>query len=284
MAAGNKAFIVNRVGDFGFLLGILWAWWAYGTVNLTELTHLAGADPKILVTGIGLLIFCGAVGKSGQIPLHVWLPDAMEGPTPVSALIHAATMVAAGIYLLCRAGAIMTGDALNVIIWIGAATALYAGFCALPQKDIKKILAYSTVSQLGYMVAAFGLGSKLALTGGDAHAVHGAVNGGVAAAMFHLTTHAFFKALLFLGAGSVIHACHHEQNIFNMGGLARKMPITFLTFTLGLLALVGIPPLAGFFSKDAILALAREVRDGVRDRTGISLVPEPVLVGCSLDA
>ena len=258
VAAGNKAFIVNRVGDFGFLLGILWAWWTYGTVNLAELTARVGAEPQLLVTGIGLLIFCGAVGKSGQIPLHVWLPDAMEGPTPVSALIHAATMVAAGIYLLCRVGAIMTGDALTVVIWIGAATALYAGFCALPQKDIKKILAYSTVSQLGYMVAAFGLGSKLAMDGGDAHALHGAVNGGVAAAMFHLTTHAFFKALLFLGAGSIIHACHHEQNIFNMGGLARKMPITFVTFTLGLLALVGIPPLAGFFSKDAILYLALE--------------------------
>jgi NADH-quinone oxidoreductase subunit L len=203
------------------------------------------------------------VGKSGQFPLHVWLPDAMEGPTPVSALIHAATMVAAGIYLLCRVGAIMTGEALTVVTWIGVATALYAGFCALPQKDIKKILAYSTVSQLGYMVAAFGLGAKLALGGGDAHGAHAVVNGGVAAAMFHLTTHAFFKALLFLGAGSVIHACHHEQNIFNMGGLARKMPVTFVTFTIGLLALIGLPPLAGFFSKDAILALALESHAGI---------------------
>jgi len=149
----------------------------------------------------------------------------------------------------------MTGDALNVIIWIGAATALFAGFCALPQKDVKKILAYSTVSQLGYMVAAFGLGSKLALLGGDAHDV---VNGGVAAAMFHLTTHAFFKALLFLGAGSIIHACHHEQNIFNMGGLAGKMPVTFITFSIGFLALIGLPGLAGFWSKEAILALAYE--------------------------
>jgi len=258
VAAGNKAFIVNRVGDFGFLLGIIWAYWAYGTVNLEGLSSLAHSDAAILKTGIGLLIFCGAVGKSGQIPLHVWLPDAMEGPTPVSALIHAATMVAAGIYLLCRVGAIMTGDALNVIIWIGAATALYAGFCALPQKDIKKILAYSTISQLGYMVAAFGLGTKLALVGGDGVASHGAVNGGVAAAMFHLTTHAFFKALLFLGAGSIIHACHHEQNIFNMGGLARKMPVTFFTFSLGFLALIGFPGLAGFWSKEAILALAYE--------------------------
>jgi NADH-quinone oxidoreductase subunit L len=258
VAAGNKAFIVNRVGDFGFLLGIIWAYWAYGTVNIEELASLIAADGIMLKTGIGLLIFCGAVGKSGQIPLHVWLPDAMEGPTPVSALIHAATMVAAGIYLLCRIGVIMTGDALNVIVWIGAATALYAGFCALPQKDIKKILAYSTVSQLGYMVAAFGLGSKLALLGGDAHAAHGAVNGGVAAAMFHLTTHAFFKALLFLGAGSIIHACHHEQNIFNMGGLARKMPVTFITFSIGFLALIGLPGLAGFWSKEAILALAYE--------------------------
>jgi NADH-quinone oxidoreductase subunit L len=215
-------------------------------------------DPKLAVTGIALLLFCGAVGKSGQMPLHVWLPDAMEGPTPVSALIHAATMVAAGIYLLCRISVLMTAGALDVVLIVGVCTALYAGFCAITQKDIKKILAYSTVSQLGYMVAAFALGSQYAAAHPE-HAPHAAVSAGVAAAMFHLTTHAFFKALLFLGAGSVIHGCHHEQNIFKMGGLAGKMKLTFFCFICGYLALVGFPFLAGFFSKDAILYLASEV-------------------------
>jgi NADH-quinone oxidoreductase subunit L len=180
----------------------------------------------------------------------------MEGPTPVSALIHAATMVAAGIYMLCRINVLMLPDALNVIMWIGVATALYAALCAIVQSDIKKVLAYSTLSQLGYMVAAFGLGSMT-----DTHlhdtTPHTVVYAfGVGAAMFHLTTHAFFKALMFLGSGAVIHACHHEQDIFQMGGLRRKLPLTFWTFTIGVLALIGMPGLAGFFSKDAILLLA----------------------------
>ena len=254
--AAKKAFITNRVGDFGFLLGIIWCYAHFGTANLTELaTAVEGG--KVIATGIPLLLFCGAVGKSAQVPLHVWLPDAMEGPTPVSALIHAATMVAAGIYMLCRINVLMVADALTLIMWVGTVTALYAALCAIIQRDIKKVLAYSTLSQLGYMVAAFGLGS-LTVThdhgGGNVHEF--AVAAGVGAAMFHLTTHAFFKALLFLGSGSVIHACHHEQDIFNMGGLRKKVPLTFFTFTIGVLAIIGLPGLAGFFSKDAILYLA----------------------------
>lgn len=247
--ASKKAFIANRVGDFGFLIGIIMAFWAFGTVDLGEMRHAIESGTLDLntigaATGIGLLLFCGTVGKSGQLPLHVWLPDAMEGPTPVSALIHAATMVAAGVFLLCRTGFLMTVDALEVITWIGVATALFAGLTAIAQRDIKKILAYSTVSQLGYMVAAFGLGTTISW------------EAGVAAAMFHLTTHAFFKALLFLGSGSIIHACHHEQDIFKMGGLAKKMPITFFCFTAGLLPLIGTIFTSGFYSKDAILAVA----------------------------
>ena len=205
---------------------------------------------------IALLLFCGAVGKSAQMPLQVLLPDAMEGPTPVSALIHAATMVAAGVYMLCRINVLMVPAALNVIMWTGAATAIYAALCAVTQRDIKKVLAYSTLSQLGYMVTAFGLGS-LAQThtmAGQTHTI--LLAAGVGAAMFHLTTHAFFKALLFLGSGSVIIACHHEQDIFKMGGLAKKLPLTYATFTTGVAAIVGFPFLAGFFSKDAILYLA----------------------------
>jgi NADH-quinone oxidoreductase subunit L len=244
--AAKKAFIVNRVGDFGFLLGIIACYWTNGTVNLSQLgTH------HVASTMIPLLLFCGAVGKSAQLPLQVWLPDAMEGPTPVSALIHAATMVAAGIYMLCRIHVLMVPDALTVIMWIGTGTAVYAAFCAVVQSDIKRVLAYSTLSQLGYMVAAFGLGSL-----GDYEVSDKVIAAGVGAAMFHLTTHAFFKALLFLGSGSVIHACHHEQDIFKMGGLAKKMPLTFATFTIGVLAIAGFPYLAGFFSKDAILYLA----------------------------
>jgi len=259
-AASKKAFIVNRVGDFGFLIGIVMVFSYFGTFSLSFLAGEFHGDASLLdsasVTAIGLLLFCGTVGKSGQLPLHVWLPDAMEGPTPVSALIHAATMVAAGVFLLCRTGFLMTADALQVITWVGVATALVAGFTAIAQRDIKKILAYSTVSQLGYMVAAFGLGSLVALDSGESHG-HAIVTGGVAAAMFHLTTHAFFKALLFLGSGSVIHACHHEQDIFRMGGLRNRMPVTFWTFTIALLALIGTPFItAGFYSKDAILALA----------------------------
>jgi len=183
----------------------------------------------------GLLIFCGAVGKSAQFPLHVWLPDAMEGPTPVSALIHAATMVAAGVYMLCRVFFIFNAPALHVIAWVGGITALMAALMAIQQNDIKRILAYSTLSQLGYMVMAVGVASP-------------------APAMYHLTTHAFFKALLFLGAGSVIHVLHHEQDIWKMGALKNKMPVTFWTFLLGTLALCGVPPFSGFFSKDEIIA------------------------------
>jgi NADH-quinone oxidoreductase subunit L len=244
--ASKKAFIVNRVGDFGFLLGIVWTYWQFGTTNLTELAAAPAAGA--ISAAIPLLLFCGAMGKSAQMPLHVWLPDAMEGPTPVSALIHAATMVAAGIYMLCRIEFLMVAEALNAIACVGTITAVYAALCAITQRDIKKVLAYSTLSQLGYMVAAFGLGAL--------QTTEGLLAAGVGAAMFHLTTHAFFKALLFLGSGSVIHGCHHEQDIFLMGGLRKKMPVTFLTFTLGVLAIIGFPFLAGFFSKDAILYLA----------------------------
>ncbi len=260
--AAKKAFIVNRVGDFGFLLGIVACYWLNGTVNLTEL-----GDKHVFSTMIPLLLFCGAVGKSAQLPLHVWLPDAMEGPTPVSALIHAATMVAAGIYMLCRINVLMTPDALTIIMWTGTATALYAALCAITQRDIKKVLAYSTLSQLGYMVAAFGLGSLRGEGAGET-----AIAAGVGAAMFHLTTHAFFKALMFLGSGSVIHGCHHEQDIFRMGGLKAKMPLTFLTFTIGVLAIIGMPFLAGFFSKDAILHLALEKNHAVFAVLGFTVI------------
>ncbi|MEI6105372.1 MAG: NADH-quinone oxidoreductase subunit L [Opitutae bacterium] len=254
--AAKKAFIVNRVGDFGFLLGIIMCYWANGTVNLTEL-----GQHHVPSNLIALLLFCGAVGKSAQMPLQVWLPDAMEGPTPVSALIHAATMVAAGIYMLCRVNPLMEPGALTVIMWVGTCTAFYAALCAIVQRDIKKVLAYSTLSQLGYMVAAFGLGSTATyeLIDLPTHVVAA----GVGAAMFHLTTHAFFKALMFLGSGSVIHGCHHEQDIFKLGGLRKKMPLTFITFTIGVLAIIGLPGLAGFFSKDAILYLAMENNTGV---------------------
>ena len=260
--AAKKAFIVNRVGDFGFLLGIVACYWLNGTVNLTAL-----GDKHVFSTMIPLLLFCGAVGKSAQLPLHVWLPDAMEGPTPVSALIHAATMVAAGIYMLCRINVLMTPDALTIIMWTGTATALYAALCAITQRDIKKVLAYSTLSQLGYMVAAFGLGSLRGEGAGET-----AIAAGVGAAMFHLTTHAFFKALMFLGSGSVIHGCHHEQDIFKLGGLKVKMPLTFLTFTIGVLAIIGMPFLAGFFSKDAILHLALEKNHAVFAVLGFTVI------------
>jgi len=202
-------------------------------------------NPSLLggcATAAGLLIFCGAVGKSAQFPLHVWLADAMEGPTPVSALIHAATMVAAGVYMLCRIFFLLNVDALHVISYVGGFTALLAALIAVQQNDIKRILAYSTLSQLGYMVMAVGLA-------------------GETPAMFHLTTHAFFKALLFLGAGSVIHALHEEQDIWKMGALKKKMPITFWTFLVGTLALSGVPPFSGFYSKDSILGQALEQKN-----------------------
>src|SRR5881396_3622400 len=240
--AAKKAFITNRIGDFGFMLGILMVWSASGSVVFTEIasSKYLAMNPGFL-TAAALLIFCGAVGKSAQFPLHVWLPDAMEGPTPVSALIHAATMVAAGVYMLVRVGFIIQASqaALLVIAWIGTITAMLAALIATQQNDIKRILAYSTLSQLGYMVMAVGLASN-------------------EAAMFHLFTHAFFKALLFLAAGSVIVMLHHEQNIWRMGGLRRRLPITFAAFGAGALALIGCPPFSGFFSKDAILAVAYE--------------------------
>jgi NADH-quinone oxidoreductase subunit L len=261
--ASKKAFIANRVGDFGFILGIVWCYYSFGTVNISELGALAEAKFKageFIVAGIPLLLFCGAVGKSAQLPLHVWLPDAMEGPTPVSALIHAATMVAAGIYMLCRLEPVFAAApyALDVVMWIGVITAVYAALCAITQSDIKKVLAYSTLSQLGYMVAAFGLGRLNETQTYEGVTQTYLLSAGAGIAMFHLMTHAFFKALMFLGSGSVIHGCHHEQNIFKMGGLASRMKLTFVTFTLGVLAIIGFPMLSGFFSKDAILLLAFE--------------------------
>src|SRR5437899_2420510 len=241
--AAKKAFLTTRIGDFGFMIGILMVWMATGSVVFDDIVaHLSKitSNPGYL-TIVAILIFCGAVGKSGQFPLHVWLPDAMEGPTSVSALIHAATMVAAGVYLLVRVAFLIQASqtALLVIAWIGTITALLGALMATQQSDIKRILAYSSISQLGYMVMAVGLASN-------------------EAAMFHLFTHAFFKALLFLAAGSVIVTLHHEQDIRKMGGLAKKLRITFATFAVGALALVGCPPFSGFFSKDAILALAYE--------------------------
>jgi len=258
-AAAKKAFLTTRVGDVFFLLGIVWLFAQTGTLlfynsgtgsmeqaALTGLLAQPAAWGFTAASAIGLLIFAGAAGKSGQFPLHVWLPDAMEGPTPVSALIHAATMVAAGVYLIARvyplmqAGALTGGTttALTVVTWVGAFTALFAACIAVAQNDIKRILAYSTVSQLGYMMAGLGMG-------------------GVAVGMFHLITHAFFKALLFMGAGSVIHGCHEEQDIRNMGGLKKYMPLTFATYGIGMLALCGVPIFfSGFWSKDAILESA----------------------------
>ena len=265
-AAAKKAFLTTRVGDVFFLLGIVWLFAQTGTllfynagVGSMEALKLGGllathAGWGLTAAGaIGLLIFAGAAGKSGQLPLHVWLPDAMEGPTPVSALIHAATMVAAGVYLIARvyplmqagvqmtpAGeAIGTTTALTVVTWVGASTAVFAALIAVAQNDIKRILAYSTVSQLGYMMAGLGMG-------------------GVAVGMFHLITHAFFKALLFMGAGSVIHGVHEEQDIRRMGGLKKEMPITFATYGIGMLALCGFPLFfSGFWSKDGILEAAQ---------------------------
>jgi NADH-quinone oxidoreductase subunit L len=242
--AAKKAFLTNRLGDFGFLAGIIMIWSAAGTLNFGSLETDFFINPTMVGTLGGLLIFCGAVGKSAQFPLHVWLPDAMEGPTPVSALIHAATMVAAGVYMVCRVFFVFDPTAQTVIAWIGGFTALLAALIAVQQNDIKRILAYSTLSQLGYMIMAAGLSDR---TQGHMYQP---------AAMFHLATHACFKALLFLGAGSVIHALSHEQDIWKMGRLKDKMPVTALTFLIGALALCGLPPLSGFYSKDAILAAA----------------------------
>jgi NADH-quinone oxidoreductase subunit L len=277
-AAAKKAFITTRIGDLGLLLGMVWLYAETGTLNfydhghgcleqsaLTAMLAHATIGGLAVSTAIGLLIFLGAVGKSGQVPLHVWLPDAMEGPTPVSALIHAATMVAAGVFLVARvyplmsAGAIIgehgvpVTTALTVVTWVGALTAIFAASIAVAQNDIKRILAYSTVSQLGYMMMGLGVG-------------------GVAVGMFHLITHAFFKALLFLGSGSVIHGCHEEQDIRKMGGLKKFMPLTFATYAVGMLALAGFPLFfSGFWSKDEILHAAH----------GWSVSQIPFYLGCT---
>jgi NADH-quinone oxidoreductase subunit L len=259
-AAAKKAFITTRIGDLGLLLGMVWLYDATGSLlfydggagvlesgALNTLVAQTTIGGLAVSTAIGLLIFCGAVGKSGQFPLHVWLPDAMEGPTPVSALIHAATMVAAGVFLIARVYPLMAVDqglatapvhALSIVAAIGAITALLGALIAVAQNDIKRVLAFSTVSQLGYMMLALGVGSSVA-------------------AIFHLLTHAFFKALLFLGAGSVIHAAHHEQDIRQLGGLRTHMRVTFATFAIGMMALAGVPFLfSGFWSKEAILHAA----------------------------
>ena len=238
--AGKKAFIVNRIGDVAFILGVLLAFSQFGSVDFKELNGLIAALPAEtrfgVVSTIALLLFIGATGKSAQIPLYVWLPDAMEGPTPVSALIHAATMVTAGVYLIGRNAVLFAHapDVLMIVAVIGTATALWAGAIGMVQNDIKRVLAYSTVSQLGYMFMAMGVGAY-------------------AAGIFHLFTHAFFKALLFLGSGAVIHALAGEQDLRHMGGLKKELPVTYWTFLIGALAIAGVPGLAGFFSKDEIL-------------------------------
>jgi NADH-quinone oxidoreductase subunit L len=236
-AAGKKAFIANRVGDFGFMIAMFFIISSVGSLDYSAMALKAGSIPHTTVTAIALLLFVGCVGKSAQIPLHIWLPDAMEGPTPVSALIHAATMVTAGIYLICRAHPFFdaSGDALTVVAWVGAGTALLAGTAALVQPDIKKVLAYSTISQLGYMFLACGL-----------HAYQ--------AAVFMVLAHACYKGTLFLGAGSVIHGNEDNQDLRRMGGLRKLMPFTAFAFVLAFLAISGIPPLSGFFAKDEIIS------------------------------
>ena len=241
--AGKKAFIVNRIGDVGLILGMIMMFHAFGSLDLVDIASNASAlAPEAAgtfgpVTIVCLLLFVGACGKSAQIPLHVWLPDAMEGPTPVSALIHAATMVTAGVYMVARLAPlfVVSETAMTVVAVVGTATAVMGATIALVQTDIKKVLAYSTVSQLGFMFIAAGVGA-------------------FGVAVFHLFTHAFFKALLFLGSGSVIHALGGEQDMRRMGGLRKRIPWTFWTFVVGTLAIAGIPPLAGYHSKDAILA------------------------------
>jgi NADH-quinone oxidoreductase subunit L len=239
-SAGKKAFVTNRIGDVGFLLAMFLAFSTVGTISYDGLLGAAGTLAPVTATAIVLLLFVGAIGKSAQIPLFVWLPDAMAGPTPVSALIHAATMVTAGVFLMTRVNPIIAEAhswAPDAIAWVGVITALVAATIALAQRDIKKVLAYSTVSQLGYMFLAVGVGAYVP-------------------AIFHMVTHAFFKALLFLGSGSVIHGLHEEQDMTRMGGLRRYMPITAATFIIGWLAIAGVPPFAGFWSKDEILLYA----------------------------
>jgi len=237
--AGKKAFVTNRVGDWGFMMAMFFAFWAISSIDYLELTHAAegGVLSKTTATAIALFAFIGAAGKSAQLSLSLWLPDAMEGPTPVSALIHAATMVTAGVFLMVRLNGVLAVAADYagwIIAIVGLATALFAATVAVAQNDIKKVLAYSTVSQLGYMFLAVGSGAYIA-------------------AIFHMVTHAFFKALLFLGSGSVIHGMHHEQDMRRMGALRKLMPVTAITFIVGWLAIAGVPPFAGFWSKDEIL-------------------------------
>jgi NADH-quinone oxidoreductase subunit L len=250
--AGKKAFITNRVGDAGFLLGMFVLYQALGTLDMDRIdaAFMQGPAPAVSASLVGILLFIGACGKSAQIPLHVWLPDAMAGPTPVSALIHAATMVTAGVYMVARLSGIYSHapEASAVIAAVGALTAFFAATIAIVQTDIKKVLAYSTISQLGFMFVAMGVGAY-------------------SIGIFHLYTHAFFKACLFLGAGSVIHALSGEQDIRNMGGLARRIPVTFGTFAVATAAIAGLPPLAGFFSKDEILWFAY-----ASDRGGATLL------------
>ncbi len=264
-AAGTKAFIVNRIGDVGFLLAMFLTFHTFGTLDIEGVKVAAAADPGKLAgvaTAVALLLFLGAVGKSAQLPLYVWLPDAMAGPTPVSALIHAATMVTAGVYMVARMSFVFVASptALLVVATVGGATALVAATIGLAQNDIKKVLAYSTVSQLGYMFLGAGAGA-------------------FAAGIFHVFTHAFFKACLFLGAGSVIHACSGEQDMRKMGGLKKYMPATYWTFLIATLALAGIPPLAGFVSKDEILAKVFAAGAGDLNGFGTAYL---VLWGCGL--
>ncbi len=254
-AAGKKAFVVNRIGDFGFLLGMFGVFSLFGTLDFGDVFSRAVADPTRFapgLTAVCLLLFVGAMGKSAQVPLHVWLPDAMAGPTPVSALIHAATMVTAGVYMVTRCNVLfrLAPDAMYAVALVGGVTAIFAAVIALAQNDIKKVLAYSTVSQLGYMFLACGVGAYVA-------------------GMFHVLTHAFFKACLFLGSGAVIHALGGEQDVRRMGGLAPRLRVTYGTFLIATLALAGIPPLAGFFSKDAIL-------------TGVFAAHRPILFALGL--
>lgn len=239
--AGKKAFVTNRVGDWGFMVATFAIWSALGTVTYTEIAK-SPAMAATTGTAVSLLLLVAAAGKSAQLPLSVWLPDAMEGPTPVSAMVHAATMVTSGVYLLVRMNNVLTDDALIVIAVVGAATALFAALCAVAQHDIKKVLAYSTISQLGYMFLAIGSGAYVA-------------------AIFHVITHSFFKALLFLGSGSVIHGMGDEQDMRKMGALRLAMPITAATFIVGWLAIAGVPPFAGFWSKDEILLAAWEQKN-----------------------
>ena len=237
--AGKKAFVTNRVGDWGFMVATFLIWSSIGTVTYTDIFELSSGLSNTTATAVSLLLLVAAAGKSAQLPLYVWLPDAMEGPTPVSAMVHAATMVTSGVYLLVRMNHVLTTDALTVVAIVGATTALFAALAAVAQHDIKKVLAYSTISQLGYMFLAIGSGAYVA-------------------AIFHVVTHAFFKALLFLGSGSVIHGMHDEQDMRKMGGLRVLMPVTAGTFIVGWLAIAGVPPFSGFWSKDEILLAAWE--------------------------